>query len=329
MGKRHVEQPGRLAHLPIQVGFDLCTGLELIPEQVDLVQDHDRPRHPALHVTLPDLQIALRDTGLGGQEEQDRVAVRDHAHGQLRLGAEGIQSGRVEDDQPALEQRVGEVDDGVPPCGDVDAGQALSHHGGGVEVAIGQQPELVRFLKGHALGLGEHAEGLHHGVEVLEIQADLHPFDRPVLEGDDAFAAGPCLDRQQADVGFLGGVMEQLGRAHRGSADAGGQQPLLEAREEHGIDELRLATRVFREEGEDHPVVAQALRQVVEAQGALDVDLTAGIQPCMVGLDAGAQLFPPLAVAGDQTFQLVDDATHAPFSLPRSAAPAPDIRIIF
>ncbi len=63
----------------------------------------------------PDIEIALRDTGIGRQHEQHRMRVRHQRQRQLRLGTDRVQTRRVENDQAVLQQRMRKVDDRVAP----------------------------------------------------------------------------------------------------------------------------------------------------------------------------------------------------------------------
>ena len=99
--------------------------LQVVPQAVDLVEDHDAPRARrrvrAGDVVVPDLEVGPRDAGVGGEDEQHRVRRREQDQRQLGLGADRVEARRVEDDQPLLQQRMREVDDRVAPARDVDA----------------------------------------------------------------------------------------------------------------------------------------------------------------------------------------------------------------
>jgi hypothetical protein len=67
---------------------------------------------------------------------------------------------------------------------------------------------------------------------------------------------GAGFDRQQADAGFPGGVVQQLGRAHGGAAGGGGQDALAVVGEEDRVDQLGFTAREFGDEGHRQAVVA-------------------------------------------------------------------------
>ena len=86
--RRHARTPAtagcratqrRRVDLALDLGVDLRVGLEVVPQAVDLVQDHDaaRLRRGVVgdEVAVPDLEVGLRDAGVGGQQEQHRVRV--------------------------------------------------------------------------------------------------------------------------------------------------------------------------------------------------------------------------------------------------------------
>ena len=80
-----------------------------------------RGRVVAGQVLVPHLEVGLGDARVGGQDEEERVRVGQQVERELGLGADRIEPRRVEDHEPLLQQRMREVDDRVPPAGDVDA----------------------------------------------------------------------------------------------------------------------------------------------------------------------------------------------------------------
>ena len=122
--RRQAEQRRRRRDLAIDLGGDRRRGLELVPQAVDLVEDHEPPGLlrgvVAGKMAIPHVEVGLRHAGVGGQHEQDGVRVRQEVQRELRLGADRVQSRRVEDDEALLQQRMREVDDRVAPARDLD-----------------------------------------------------------------------------------------------------------------------------------------------------------------------------------------------------------------
>ncbi len=172
----------------------------------------------------------------------------------------------------------------------------LDHHRGGHEVRFVEQAQRPGFLDRYRLDLGKTGHRLGHFLVGTQVEPDLHPLDRLVLQRGDAFVALARFDRQQFDVRFLGGVVVNFGGAHGGAPDIRRQQTLLEIGKEHGIDQLGLAARKLGQKSEDHAVVAQALGQIVDAQAALDIGVAVVLKPGLVRLDAGTQFVAPLLV---------------------------------
>ena len=71
---------------------------------------------------LPDLQVALGYAGVRAEHKQHRLRRRQHAQGQLRLAAQGIESRGVEDGQALAQQRMRKTDHRMPPFGDFHGG---------------------------------------------------------------------------------------------------------------------------------------------------------------------------------------------------------------
>ena len=101
------------SHLAVDFLLDLAMCPQVIPQPVDLVQDHEatRPRGRIVtgHVLVPHFEIGLRDARVGRQDEQDRVRVGQVRQRQLGLGADRVEAGGVEDHQALLQQRVGKL----------------------------------------------------------------------------------------------------------------------------------------------------------------------------------------------------------------------------
>ncbi len=141
-----------------------------------------------------------------------------------------------------------------------------------------------------------------------------------MLESGDALVGFARLDRQQFDVRLFGSVVEDFGRAHGRATNIRGQQALLEVGEEHGVDQFRLAAREFREKGQDHAIVAQALNQVVDAQAALDVGVAVIFQPVLIRLDTIAKFVTPLLVCGYLILEIAGHECRSSFTRARREA---------
>ena len=74
----------------------------------------------AREVPVPHLEVGLGHAGVGGEDEQHRMRVREQVERELGLGADRVQSRRVEDHEALLQQRMREIDDRMAPARDVD-----------------------------------------------------------------------------------------------------------------------------------------------------------------------------------------------------------------
>ena len=101
------------------------------------------------------------------------------------------------------------------------------------------------------------------------------------------------FDRQQAQAGRDLGVVAQLGGAHGGAPGAGRHDAALVAREEDGVDQLRLAARKLGDEGDHHLVGAHLRLQATQAflDGAIQQVVV--LQPFGQQLQAQGELAPP------------------------------------
>ncbi len=155
------------AHLPVDLALDLRFGLQVVPQAVDLVQDDDAAGLGrgivAGEVLVPHLEVGLGDAGVGGQDEEQRVRVRQKVQRELGLGADRIEARRVEDHEPLLQQRMREVDHRVAPAGDVDAAfVAMLERRENVVLAVAVKAVLPRELDRDALHLRHARQRLAH-----------------------------------------------------------------------------------------------------------------------------------------------------------------------
>ncbi len=127
--------------------------------------------------------------------------------------------GRVEDDEPVLEQGVRIVDQRVAPSRDLDAVGFAQDHRGGLGARLVEQPQIPCLLNAHRLRLRQLLHRLRHLVVGIEIEPHLHPLDRGALQRRDAFVALARLDRQELDLRRLVRIVEDLRGTHRGAPD--------------------------------------------------------------------------------------------------------------
>ena len=175
--QRHAQHLCRCAALALHLGLHLLGAVQRIPQRVDLVQ-HDEPRIHAVgryrKMLTPDRKIRAGDASISTQNENHRMRLRDQVDGQLGLCAHGIQAGSVQNHQPLLEQRVGNVDDGVPPHGHFHQALGIGHR-----VLIGQLivPKTQRsgIVQADLAHLGHFLQGLGDLVRIANIQGNFCP----------------------------------------------------------------------------------------------------------------------------------------------------------
>jgi hypothetical protein len=107
---RQPEQRGGRRDLAIDLGGNRRRGFQLIPERVDLVQHGEAAGYlcgvVAGEVARPHFEVRLRDAGVRGEDEQDRMRVGEKIERELRLGTNRVQPRRVDDHEPLLQQGV-------------------------------------------------------------------------------------------------------------------------------------------------------------------------------------------------------------------------------
>ena len=214
---RDAEDLRRALDLTGDLGVDLGGGLELVPEPVDLVQ-HDQPalaagRVGSDQVVLPDVDVGAGDPGVRRQDEQDRVRVGQQVQGQFGLGADRVQTGRVEDHKPLLQKRMREIDDRMAPARDVD--RAFVRRGQrGEHVAIVVETVLAREGYRYPLCLRYLREHLAHLVRRGQVERERDPLVGVVLEFGNRTVARARFDRKQADRRRARRIVQELGRTH-------------------------------------------------------------------------------------------------------------------
>jgi hypothetical protein len=205
--------------------------------------------------------VAGGDARIRRHHEDDRRRVGNPMHHQLRLGRERGMAGGVEDREPAREERMREVDDGIAPARDLDAfGE------------VRREAQVRRILRRHDDRLGEHVKGGGQRLELRGLERDLAPS---VVAGDELaqrLGIRARLDRQQPDRGRARRIPEDLGGTERRASHARRQQPHAHVGEEERIDELALAARELGDEGDREPFGREAPLDVREARRRVLVD---------------------------------------------------------
>jgi len=177
---RHVQAQdlGRIGTLGRDLQLHLLGRTQRVPHGVDLVE-HDQPGGVPLtqggQVLAPDAEIGLGDAGVGGQDEHHGMRLRQQAHREFGLGADGVEPGGVENDQPLLEQRVGHVDERMAPFGHLD--QAVR---AGQRVVLGQfvvpETQGTRLFDRDTPHLGHLVDRARQLLGVVHVEIDPLPF---------------------------------------------------------------------------------------------------------------------------------------------------------
>ncbi len=71
-------------------------------------------------MVAPHVDVTFGDAGIGGENEQHRMRVRNQVQRQFRLGANRIQAWRIDDHQPLLQQRMRKIYDRMTPLRNLD-----------------------------------------------------------------------------------------------------------------------------------------------------------------------------------------------------------------
>ena len=295
-----VEVAGGFFYLPFDFGLDRARGLELVPQAVDLVEHRKAALVGAMFrvadEVVPHLNVGFGNAGVGREDEQHRVRRGQQRQRQFRLGAERVETRRVEDHQPLIEQRVREVDNRVPPLWHFH--QPL---GGEVHAVLGfflgnvQAHGLRRFFR-HGLDFGDVLQGLGDLVRRLDVERVGDPFLGKTAQFGKAGTAAACLDRQQADTGRAVFFMHQLGRAHGGAPGARRQHALAKTGKENGVDQFGFSARELGDEGHVQLVVTQRGQNLFQALVDLKVGEFLTLQPAAEAAHGREQALPPGAV---------------------------------
>ena len=247
-------------------------------------------------VRVPDIDVAARHAGVGRQHEQHRVRARDQVQRQLGLGTDRVQARRVDDDQPQLQQRMRNVDDGMAP------GRHL-----GLTRRRRAADVVVAVVQAHLGGLlGRHQDRLAHRIESLTQRGDVRHVDRdeaPVLvlmtQLGQRHRQQARVDRQQADAHRHRRIIEQLGRAHRRAPGRRGHDALAILRKEDRVDQLRLAARELGHECHLQLGFVQPFDDLRQPGMQPCISQIRLGQPVTIALDGRLQRSPPAAIRLD------------------------------
>ena len=213
------------------------------------------------------------------------MRLRDQAHGQLRLGADGIETGRVQDHETLLQQRMRHVEHRMAPARDLHQAARIAA-GVVVRRAVVPEPQPTRVVERHPQHIRHLRHRLHQLVGIVDVDRHVGPargFLAPVHQGE---RFETRLDRQQPQTGWLRGVVAQLRRAHGRATGARRHDAATIAGEEDRVDEFRLAARELGNEGDHHLARAQLRLELAQAFGDRQVEQVVLAQP-------GGQLFEP------------------------------------
>ena len=297
--QRHAQQFGRALALALDLGIDLGRRAQRVPHGVDLVEHHDAGFARIAfgdQVLAPDREIGTGHARVGAEDEDHGMGLRNQAHRQLGLGADRVEAGGVEDDQPLLQQRVRHVEQRMAPARDFDLALGVGHG-----VVVGRRrrsrsPAPRASAMRHAPDLGHLVHGLRELLGVFDVDRDLGPVLGLVAPMRQRMRLEAGFDGQQAQAGRNGGVVAQLGRAHRRAACAGRHDAAAVAGEEDRVDQLRLAARELGDEG-DHDLAGAHLRlEVAQALGHALVQQLVLIQPARQPFEAVREVASPGAM---------------------------------
>ena len=298
LGHRQPENLRRAGTLAVDLGLDLRGRTQGVPQGVDLVEHHQAG---IVVVTLgdqvftPDGQVGFGHAGVGRQDENHRMGLRNQAHREFRLGADRVEPRRVENHQPLLEQRMGDVDQRMAPLGHLD-------QTGGIDPRIVlrrvvmPEAQRARLVLRDMADFGHLFERLRELDRVVHIEVDPCPFlgnHAPLHQG---LRLEPGLDGQQAQAGRRVRVVAQLGRAHGGAAGTGRHDAPAVTGEKDRIDQLGLATRKFGNKGHHDLVRAHLRLQPEQALFHGGIEQIVALHPFGQKLEAQGKRAPPGAV---------------------------------
>ena len=297
----NAQHGSRRGALALDLRLHFAAHAQGIPQGVDLVEHH-QPGGVVFRLggqmLPPDGQVRAGHAGVCAQDKDNAMRLGQQTHRQFRLCTHGIQARGIQDHQPLAEQRVGDIDQRMPPGGDLHHSLRI-----GQGIVLGQlvmpEAQRTRFVQRDPARLRHLAQRGGQLLGVIHIQRDLGPLFRHQTP----FGQGPglqtCLDGQQPQAGRHASVITQLRGTHGGAPRAGRHDAPAVARKEDGVDQLGLAARELGHKSHHHLVgshlrlqpleplldgivhqlvVAHPLRQLLEAQGKFPAPCAMQIQ---------------------------------------------------
>ena len=299
------ERVGDVVDLAEDLALDLAFGAQSIPKRVDLVEHREAaailPSGRDDEVA-PHREIALGHAGIDREDEEHRMRVRQEVEREFGLGADRVEAGRIEDDQALLEQRMREIHHRMPPAGDLDG--AVGPDRAVRLILVGEERVVLRVIDRDELGLANPLERGRERLRVTDFERDDVPFLGKALVLGGRGVLCPGFDRQEHQLWWIGAVPHQFGRAHRGAARRGGQQPPAVLGEEDRVDELGLAARELGDERDRELVFGEPSERFGEAQFDIAVGELVFFEPAPVRVDpVGDEISPGAVVVqlADQT----------------------------
>ena len=223
------------------------------------------------------------------------MGVGQHVERQFGLGADGVETGRVEDDQPLLQQRMGKIDQRMAPARNRDAAVAFQAACGFLVGGIDQ----AEGLGGGGVDvdrIGQPHQRRAHFFRGIEVERKFGPGVRVALEVGNAALAGLGVDGQQPQRRSAERVEKQFGGAHGGAPGGRRQHALPVIRKEDGVDEFGLAARKLGDEGHVQLVFLQAAEQLVQAHLGFGVAQFLHVEPVAQRFDTHVHGIAPGAV---------------------------------
>ena len=249
--RRQAQDLGRGGALPVNLRLDLLRRAQRIPQRVNLVEHHQpgvARRVFGDQVFTPDGQVRLGHAGVGGQHEHHRMRLRNQADSQLRLSPNRVKPRGVQNHQPLFEQRMGNIDQRMPPLGHLH--QTVSAGAGVVLSAVvvpeTQRAGVVHTDVGHLGHLSQRFSKLGWVVNVQVHPGPLFGRNAPLCQG---LGLQARFNRQKTQTWRHVGVPAQLRRAHGGASSAGRHDAAAITGKKDGVDQLGLAARKFGHKG--------------------------------------------------------------------------------
>ena len=224
--------------LHFDLGLYLLRAAEFVPQSVDFVEHHQLGA--ALvgvgpDVFLPNGKVRAGHASVGADDEHDRVGLVDEADGEFGLCTDGIEPGRVQNDQALFQKRVRKIDQRVAPFGHLH--QAL---GVGGRVVLGRlavpKAQGLRFLLRDLQGLGHPLKGVGELLGVVDVQIKGGPGLGRLAPVAQCLRLQAGLDGQEAQAGGQVWLVANFRGAHGGAPGTGGHDAPPVVGKEDGVD---------------------------------------------------------------------------------------------